>query len=385
MRGMWATLLLLAAPTLAPAESWSVDRLPFPLESGWLFRRGHDPAWSSPFREKTHWQPIRVTGPWERQGFRGYNGHAWYRLTFQLPSRFAAETLGVDLGTLGDVDEVFLNGQRIGSSGSFPPLYEPATLKRRIYRLPRVSLRYGEFNELSVHVYNEGRFGGFLGPPPVLDRYETLLARQTGRDVVLWVGAAFLAVLALFHGALSLFYGGGREQWPWVTFLLIFAGYQITYASFGPGLWWGSGFAFRLNVIALLLAVGTFALVIASQTRGPIPTPAVVFASVMGVGAGFAALWRRSVDLYLWVYFAELAILVLVALALWWFFRQKRSGRAWTLVLASVPFFATVLLDVAVDLCLLPRPGRGLLLLYSSLGVVPFALAMSVTLTTRWA
>ncbi|GBC79845.1 hypothetical protein HRbin09_01072 [bacterium HR09] len=381
--GLW----LVASSTLAQPATYVVDSLPFSLQGQWWFRTGHDPAWSSPFREKTHWQAIQVPGPWEKQGYPGYNGHAWYRLTLQIPSRFSGESLGVDLGTLGNVDEVFLNGQRIGESGSFPPTYEPATLQRRIYRLPRVSLRFGELNELAVHVYNEARFGGFLGPPPVLDRYEKLLAEQTGRDLVVWVGAAVLAVLALFHGLISLFYGGGREQWPWIGFLVSFALYQVTYANFGPAFFFSPGLAFRLNVVFLLASVGLFPLVLATVFARPAPTLALVFTSVMAVGSGFALLWRRAADLYLWVHFAEVGIAVIVALSLWLFFRQKRTPRGlpWPLVVTALLFFASCLGDVAVDLSLLPRPSFPLLVLYSSLGVLPFAFSLSFALTTRWA
>lgn len=384
---LWLACWLVASAALAQPETRVVDRLPFSLEGQWWFRPGHDPAWSSPFREKTHWQPIRVPGPWEKQGFSAYNGHGWYRLTFQLPSRFSGESLGVDLGYLGDVDEVFLNGQPIGERGSFPPTYEPATLVRRIYRLPRVSLRFGEFNELAVHVYNQWRFGGFLGPAPVIDRYEKLLARQTARDVVLWVGAAVLGVLAFFHALVSLSYGGGREQWPWIGFLASFALYQITYAAFGPSQLISSAMSFRLNVAFLLLAVGLFPLVLATTFGHPAPTLALVFASVMAVGGGFALLWRGVADLYLWVFLAEASIVVLIGAALWGFFRAGRnpSQRRWPLLLTAPVFFLAVLADVAVDLCVLPRPTWPGVVLYSSLGILPFAFALSFTLTTRWA
>lgn len=380
-------LFFLAATAFAQPEPRTVDRLPFPLEGQWWFRTGHDPAWSSPFREKTHWQTIHVPGPWEKQGFPKYNGHAWYRLTFQLPSRFAGESLGIDLGFIGDVDEVFLNGQRLGERGAFPPLYEPATLHRRIYRLPRVSLRFGEFNELAVHVYNEKRFGGFLGPAPVIDRYEKLLAQQTGRDVVLWVGAAILGVLAFFHALISIFYGGGGIQWPWIGFLASVALYQITYAAFGPFLFLSPALTFRLNVVFLLLAVGLFPLVLARMLGEGEPTAALVFASVTAVGAGFALLWRRVADLYLWVYVAEIGVLLLVGVAFWLFLRNRRRGGPghWLLAGTATLFFLAVLADVAVDLSLLPRPSWPGLVLYSSVGILPFAFALSFVLTTRWA
>jgi len=382
----WAVLLLAAAAWAQP-EAMVVERLPFSLAGNWWFRPGHDPAWSSPFREKTYWQSVNVPGPWEKRGFPGYNGHAWYRINFRLPSELASENLGVDLGSIGDVDEVFLNGQRIGSTGSFPPAYAPGTLERRVYRLPRSALRFGEFNELSIHVYNEGRFGGLLGPAPRLDRYERLLRQQQGRDLVLWVSSTVLSVLGLFHVFLRVASGRGREQWSWVGFLLVLACYQLTYASFGPSLLLSSAGNFRLNVACLLLAVGLFPLVVAALADQPPPTWVILAVSTLGVGAGFALVWRRTLDLYLWVYLAEVGIAAFIIFALGKNIGGLRRSEPGAIALLGngLVFFGAALADTAVDLALLPRPPLSGVTLYSSFGVLPFAVATSYVLASRWA
>lgn len=386
MRLAFLALLFLATAAWGQQQAMVVENLPFSLAGSWWFRTGHDPAWSSPFREKTHWQVVRVPGAWERQGFASYNGHAWYRVTFLLPSKLASETLGLDLGYVGDADEVFLNGQRVGASGRFPPTYQSAVLHRRIYRLPKASLRVGEFNELAVHVYNGGRFGGLLGPAPILDRYERLLRRQQGRDLLLWVSATVLAVLALFHGLLALRFGGGREQWWWTSFLVAFACYQVTYASLGPSVFLSPAGNLRLNVVFLLLAVGLFPLVLYALVGYPTPAWATVFAAVVAVGAGFALLWRQTPDLYLWVYLAEVSIVFLVSLGIGQLAKAiRRQKMWWPLLLVASVFFSAVLADVLVDLSLFPRPTLGSVTLYSSVAGVVFALFVSFHLTMRWA
>ncbi len=381
------TLWALATAAWTQPQAVAVEDIPVSLAGSWWFRTGHDPAWSSPFREKTHWQVVRVPGAWERQGFASYNGHAWYRVPFLLPSKLASESLGLDLGYVGDADEVFLNGQRVGASGSFPPTYQSAVLQRRIYRLPKASLRYGEYNELAVHVYNGGRFGGLLGPAPTLDRYERLLRRQQGRDLLLWVSATVLAVVALFHGLLALRFGGGREQWWWTSFLVAFACYQVTYASLGPSVFLSPAGNFRLNVVFLLLAVGLFPLVLHALVGHPAPAWATVFAAVVAVGAGFALLWRQTLDLYLWVYLAELSVAFLVSLGIGKLAKaiRRQKGMWWPLLLGASAFFPAVLADVLVDLSLIPRPTLGGVTLYSSAAGVVFALCVSSHLTMRWA
>ena len=91
-----------AAQELQPVE---IERLPTDLAGRWLFRTGHDPAWASPFRERRNWYPIEVPGAWERHGYPGYNGHAWYRLPLRVSSQRAGRELGIDLGMIGDSDE----------------------------------------------------------------------------------------------------------------------------------------------------------------------------------------------------------------------------------------------------------------------------------------
>lgn len=378
MKGLFLLLSLVASLSAAQPEPRVVDRLPQRLDGEWWFRVGHDPAWSSPFREKTHWQLIKVPGAWELQGFRGYNGHAWYRFTFKLSPRFANETLGIDLGNLGDADEVFLNGQIIGGSGVFPPLYQPATLQRRIYPLPQSKLRYGEYNEIAVHVYNDGRFGGFLGPTPKIDRYRQLALEQTGRDVVLWTSAGLLLALAAMHTLLAVLYRTHRGQGLLVAFLVALACYELTYTAWGPYLLWSSGTVFRLNVALFLLSVGLFLPSLHSLLGQAVPTPFLAFTSLTALGAAFAMVWRRISDLYLWVHMAELGIVIIVVTVLRKFWERPSPfhRRQWALIVTAALFFTSVFADVAVDLGWLPQPSLSGLVLYSSIGVIPFAFSV---------
>lgn len=383
MKGLFLLFSLVGSLAAAQPEPRVVDRLPESLSGYWWFRVGHDPAWSSPFREKTHWQLIKVPGAWELQGFRGYNGHAWYRFPFKLSPRFANETLGIDLGNLGDADEVFLNGQRIGGSGSFPPTYESATLKRRIYPLPQSKLRYGEYNEIAVHVYNDGRFGGFLGPAPKIDRYQQLATEQTGRDVVLWFSAGFLLALAALHTLLTALSPTHRSQWLFVAFLVSLAGYEITYTAWGPSLLWSSGTVFRLNVALFLLAVGLFLPSLNSILGQAVPTPFLVITSLSVLGAAFAVVWRRTSDLYLWVHMAEVGILIIAVTTLRKFLPRPLGPGQWPMLITTAVFSASVFADVAVSLAWLPRPSLPGLVLYSSLAVIPFVFSVSFVFLHR--
>ncbi len=383
-------LLLVVGLALASAataqETLTVESLPCSLAGEWLFRTGHDPAWASPFRDRRYWQRIQVPGPWERQGFASYNGHAWYRLTFFLPSRFAGEALGLDLGTIADADEVFLNGRPVGSTGALPPNFDKATLARRFYLIPKDAARYGEYNELAIHVYNKARFGGLLGPPPRLDRFEGVLRTEVLRDLGAWVLATVLCTLAAVQLALFFTQRESPAHLAFAAFLASFAIYILTYATWGPARLASHNASFRLNVMTLLASVALFPPPLHALARRTLPVAMVAAQCLLALGMAFAVVWRDEGDLYFWVYLAEslavvfaVATLRLVVVHL----RTTLWGRA--LVVSAGAFAALVTADILVDVGALPRSGVLFGELYSPLGIVPFAAVLSFALVSRWA
>ncbi len=381
-------LALLVGSRVAAQEPATlvVENLPCSLAGTWLFRTGHDPAWASPFRERRYWQSIEVPGPWERQGFGSYNGHAWYRLSFFLPSRFAGETLGLDLGTIGDVDEVFLNGRPVGATGNPPPDFQKATLARRFYLIPKDAPRFGEYNELSIHVYNKTRFGGLLGPAPRLDRWERVLLAQVLRDVAIWVLAAVLGTLACIQLLVFSSQRHDTEYLAFALFLLAIALYYLTYTTWGPVRLLGHSTNFRLNVACLLAAVALFLPPIYTLARRALPVGVLGSQSLLALGVAFSVVWRDESDLYFWVYIAELvavffavAALRVLALHVW----SRSWGRA--LFATSLAFLLLVAVDILVDLGLVPRIPVLLGEMYSPLAIVPLAAVLSAALVGRWA
>ena len=98
-----------------------ITSVPLPTD-GWAFatdpkRKGHFGA--VPFQDAAFadadWKRIRIGDCWEKQGFDGYDGVAWYRVTFTLPEK-PAGTLSSEL-CFDAVDEeawVWLNGTYLG-------------------------------------------------------------------------------------------------------------------------------------------------------------------------------------------------------------------------------------------------------------------------------
>jgi sialate O-acetylesterase len=150
------------------------------LSGKWRFSVGDDPAWAQPDFDDSAWTKIDAPDEWEDEGYRGYNGHAWYRKTFDLEEGDAAgRKLFVSLGQIDDVDQVFVNGRLIGASGQFPPHYVSAHNANRVYPIPSDCLRPGEKNLIAVRVYDGGGPGGmFDGTLAVLSTVYPKLALE---------------------------------------------------------------------------------------------------------------------------------------------------------------------------------------------------------------
>ncbi|MEO1413970.1 MAG: hypothetical protein AAFW00_01785 [Bacteroidota bacterium] len=132
------------------------------LEGEWAFTIGDDPSWAILDHNHSNWDRIPVPGQWEEHGFPGYDGYAWYRKEINGRKLPQNQDLFIYLGNIDDVDEVYLNGTLIGSTGSLPPDFRTGYGILRVYRLPRDVVEYDGKNVLAVRVYDEFREGGIL-------------------------------------------------------------------------------------------------------------------------------------------------------------------------------------------------------------------------------
>lgn len=132
------------------------------LEGTWRFRTGDHITWRHPGYNHEHWDTITVPATWESQGY-DHDGYAWYRKTFTLPEEYKEMRLFVVAGKIDDADQTFLNGQRIGAMGVFPPDSQTEWNTLRVYEIPGDLLE--EENVLAIRVYDMGQEGGIHEGP----------------------------------------------------------------------------------------------------------------------------------------------------------------------------------------------------------------------------
>ncbi|ELZ05976.1 beta-galactosidase small subunit [Natrialba asiatica] len=141
------------------------------LAGTWRFRAGDDPAWATPGYDDGDWESVELPATWEEHSdYTENDAFGWYRRSFDVPETWAGYALSVPVGRVDDVDETFLNGDRIGQTGSFPADeggdgYESAWERSRRYTVPPSAIEFGGENVVAVRVYDGGGDGGLYDGP----------------------------------------------------------------------------------------------------------------------------------------------------------------------------------------------------------------------------
>lgn len=113
--------------------------------------------WYEPDFVPKIWSTINIPGYWEDQGIRELDGVVWYRREIELPASMAGVPAKISMGRIVDADEVYINGELVGSKGYQYP--------QRRYEVPANLLKSGK-NVVVVRVTNYGGKGGFVSDKP---------------------------------------------------------------------------------------------------------------------------------------------------------------------------------------------------------------------------
>lgn len=161
----------------------------------WKFHTGDDKAWRAPGIDEQGWSSIFVPSTWESQGFDDYDGYAWYRYKFTLPQNLRTGDLYLTLGKIDDIDNVYLNGEKIGdvydlkSHRYFFNNSDWEYNARRVYKIPADKLNKTGENTIAVRVYDEHGLGGiYEGPIGIMtsENYRHYKNKHNSSDGSFW-------------------------------------------------------------------------------------------------------------------------------------------------------------------------------------------------------
>ena len=144
-----------------------------------LFRQGDDMNWARPEVDDASWSEIDITKQWDKQGFPKNNrAYGWYRIHVNIPKSLlsGADQQNVvifEMPKADDVDECYLNGKLIGSTGRMPT--DPAgyfcgvdIVRNYPVDVKKGGIRWDAENVVAVRVYNRGGSGGLFWRPLTL-------------------------------------------------------------------------------------------------------------------------------------------------------------------------------------------------------------------------
>jgi len=123
----------------------------------WTSWPADDTGWEKRDLDTRDWVPITVPSLWEKTGWNGLDGVAWYRTTFTLSEKEAAAGVTLGLGRIDDSDITWVNGVQVGETRM--QYNQP-----RRYRVSASALRAG-VNQVAVRVSDFGGGGGIHGEP----------------------------------------------------------------------------------------------------------------------------------------------------------------------------------------------------------------------------
>ncbi len=151
MRRIWLTALFLclglvcghAAAGAEASFQQSSNGVPLILLDGqWRFHPGDDPdgrlGWAKPGLDDSGWQLLQSDAPWSDQLSQNLTGYGWYRFRVTVPAHRGR--YGILLPPFSTGYEIFADGQRIGSEGSYRqtaiPLLQMALVDYGVFPLP---------------------------------------------------------------------------------------------------------------------------------------------------------------------------------------------------------------------------------------------------------
>ncbi|NVK22450.1 MAG: diguanylate cyclase [Kangiellaceae bacterium] len=359
------------------ATQFSVQQLPFVFEGSWILcQKAH--ANAKPENCQAAHVPANI-----EETFADYNGYLLYKTEFSITEQIHSQPLAIYIKHLRDADEIYLNGQLIGQTGSFADNFQKATLYPRIYYLPTNLLNYTTANELILKVYNHARQGGITNAAPVLDHAQNITNIVGKQDAMLMI---FIGMMLLITAVQIFYYLAQPENKEHILFAalcLLEASYLYTYSQLALHSGWDLTLIFRFNIFFFCVLTVIFCLFLIKFFKQPLNRLFLVALGVILL-AGVSCISFLPIDhIYAVVNILEVVtVTVLIPYYLFLFYRAIKDklpySKSMTAVL--VLYMLTVVLDIAVDLQVLPPFILGIAGLISPIFLIAVFIAITLIL-----
>lgn len=195
--GLVCLVLIIAYPYTRIARPQELASLNGP----WAISMDDNPDFSDSDYDDSSWDRLALPGSLVRPMIEKTGrskGVCWLRKTLEVAKDTRREDLGLILGRIGNADETYVNGTRVGGLGHFPPREFSMWNFPRNYRIPYETIRPGEKNVIAIRVNVHG-MGEILGDLSLV-YHKDLVPYADSVDFV-YVGMGYVAIamgMALF-------------------------------------------------------------------------------------------------------------------------------------------------------------------------------------------
>jgi signal transduction histidine kinase len=355
------------------------------LEGEHRFRGGDNPAWSSPFFDDSSWHTIRAPGIWQSQGVDQEKSIGWYRIRFLAPEALKGVRPALYLGRIGDADEVFINGVKIGGEGVIGDGMVEAAKIERLYTIPPTLIRYDRENLLAIRVMQIYE-GGLLSEGIGIGNYSDLLLLKMERVLpIRIVETAYFTFFALVMVICAFLFVSGLREKGFLAFVALVVLFIITYVLGSVTLYEAgvtSHVLERISLVALASIPTCLLLMVIFSCNYPLSRPLwgiLLSGPLLSVGFLLSSRFRTLYILYdLWALCATASAGVSVTIC---FKTFKKPNREVSFAIAGVTgMFAGVLVEALEYLGFIHLGefwGERILLLAAPLTILPILYGVS--------
>src|SRR5262245_17333278 len=100
-------------------------------------------------QKASDWLSVAVPDIWKNPPtgkLASRDGYSWYRCLVQVPTSWEGKQVELFVEPVDDARAVYVNGDLVGTAGTFPPRYRSGLAEPSRHRVPKKLVRFGAWN-----------------------------------------------------------------------------------------------------------------------------------------------------------------------------------------------------------------------------------------------
>jgi signal transduction histidine kinase len=220
------------------------------LKGGWYFQKGDNVNWKEIEFNDTSWVRKNFPDFAKDKKIKTY-GYYWLRChIFFNNNPVVDRNFSIQLGKIRDADEVYFNGNLIGSTGTLNPI-QPDFERIRIYSLPDSMVLDGE-NVIAIRIYSSTQHFGLDGVP-LIGHEKKIMEKLLSSEAFMIVSGFVFILMGFFFVLGSVVRTNNLSNLFFSLFSILLGFYTLLRTNFRYELIADFIFSYRLELVILVL------------------------------------------------------------------------------------------------------------------------------------